>query len=75
MDELTQYINEESIRGDIARELVGIISDYQASAITEDEKVELVKACYYTFEQSEAAQDEVLVRWVVSAVRVAASVA
>ena len=41
-DVLVQYVNEQSIRGDLARELLGIISDYEAGNISAEDKSELL---------------------------------
>lgn len=71
LDEITQYINEESVRGEIARELSGIISDYQAGTISLDEKNSLIEGVVEAFKVSENASDEVTVRWLVSIASVA----
>lgn len=74
MDDITQYINEESIRGDIARELAGIISDYQSGTITSEEKEQLVNASLQVYEENGVAENEVMWRWAISAATVAVSV-
>ena len=74
MDEITQFINEDSVRGDIARELAGIISDYQAGTINSDDKEQLVNACIQTYEQNGVAENEVMWRWAISAATIAVSV-
>jgi hypothetical protein len=71
LDEITQYINEESIRGEIARELSGIISDYQAGTISLDDKNSLIEGVVEAFKVSENASDEVTVRWLVAIASVA----
>ena len=42
LDDIVQFINEDSIRGELARELAGIISDYHAGAITVEDKEEIM---------------------------------
>lgn len=74
MDEITQYINEESVRGDLARELAGIVADYQAGSITVEEKNELVHAIVESYKADQLANDEVALRWAVSAATVVASI-
>ena len=74
MDEITQFINEDSVRGDIARELAGIVSDYQAGTINSDDKEQLVNACIQTYEQNGVAENEVMWRWAISAATIAVSV-
>lgn len=67
IDDLVQYANEETIRGEYARELLGIISDFQHKKITAQEKDELLEAIKNGLNASELANDEVNLRWVVSA--------
>lgn len=74
MDDITQYINEESIRGDIARELAGIISDYQAGTITSEDKEQLINASLQVYQENGVAENEVMWRWAISAATVAVSV-
>ena len=74
LDEIVQYINEQSIRGDLAREFAGIISDYQAGSITVEDKEALVKEVLASFEAHGLAEDEVMWRWAVSAASIAVSV-
>lgn len=71
LEEITQYINEESVRGEIARELSGIISDYQAGTISLDDKNSLIEGVVEAFKVSENASDEVTVRWLVAIASVA----
>lgn len=74
MDEITQYINEESVRGDLARVLAEIVADYQAGSITVEEKNELVHAIVESYKADQLANDEVALRWAVSAATVVASI-
>lgn len=74
LDEIVQYINEQSIRGDLAREFAGIISDYQAGSISASDKEQLVNEILAAYQANGLAEDEVLMRWAVSAAKVAASI-
>lgn len=74
LDEIVQYINEQSIRGDLAREFAGIISDYQAGSISVEDKEALIKEVLASFEAHGLAEDEVMWRWAVSAATIAVSV-
>jgi len=74
LDEIAQFVNEESIRGDLAREFAGIINDYQAGSITLEDKEALVKEVLGNFEAHGLAQDEVMWRWAISAASLAAKV-
>ncbi len=74
LDEITQYVNEQSIRGDLAREFVGIISDYQTGTITAPEKEQLVKEILAAYEAQGLAENEVMFRWAYNAASIAASI-
>lgn len=66
LDEIVQYINEETVRGELAREFQGIISDYQSGAISAEEKNDLVNAVVEGFKATKATSDEDTMRWVVN---------
>lgn len=74
MEEINQYINEESVRGDLARELAGVVSDFQAGTISAQEKQELVDAIVEGFEIADTADKEQTMRWLVSAASVVSAV-
>lgn len=74
MDEITKYVNEESVRGDLARELAGIIADYQAGTINAQEKNELTNAIVESYKADQLAGDEVMLRWAVSAATIVAGI-
>jgi len=74
LDEIVQYVNEQSIKGDLARELVGIISDYQAGTITALDKEQLINEVLASFKAHGLAEDEITMRWAVSAASIAISV-
>lgn len=66
LDDIVQYINEETVRGELAREFQGIISDYQSGAISAEEKNDLVNAVVEGFKATKATSDEDTMRWVVN---------
>ena len=74
IDEIVQYVNEESIRGELARELSGILSDYQAGTLTAEDKEQLVNEVLANFQAAGMAEDEVMWRWAVSAATIAVSI-
>ena len=73
-DTIVQYVNEQSIRGDLARELLGIISDYESGTISAEDKSELLHEVMASYQASELAKDEVMWRWAISAATIVASV-
>lgn len=72
-DTLVQYVNEQSIRGDLARELLGIVSDYEAGTISAEDKSELLHEIMASYQASDLAKDEVMWRWAISAATIVAS--
>lgn len=73
-DTIVQYVNEQSIRGDLARELLGIISDYESGTISAEDKSELLHEVMASYQASELAKDEVMWRWAISAATIVASI-
>ncbi|NBV28526.1 hypothetical protein EBS02_05865 [bacterium] len=74
LDEIVQYVDEQSIRGDLAREFTGIISDYQNGSLSVEDKEALINEVLASFEAHGLAEDEVMWRWAVSAASIAVSV-
>jgi hypothetical protein len=70
MDVIVKYINEASVRGELAREFSGIISDYENGRITAKEKQDLIEAVVAGFKASQAAKDEETVKWVANASKI-----
>jgi hypothetical protein len=73
LDEIVKYINDESAKGELAREFQGIISDFQAGKITAEEKNELVEAVVAGFKAAKASSDEETMRWAVQIATVVTS--
>ena len=73
-DAIVQYVNEQSIRGDLARELLGIMSDYESGTISTEDKSELLHEVMASYQASELAKDEVMWRWAISAATIVASI-
>lgn len=67
LDDLNQYVNEESVKGDLARELIGVIADYQSGTITKEDKDQLVEQIFQSFQNSRVVDDEESVRWIANA--------
>lgn len=66
LDDIVQYINEDTVRGELAREFQGIISDYQYGAISAEEKNDLANAVVEGFKATKVTSDEDTMRWVVN---------
>ena len=73
-DAIVQYVNEQSIRGDLARELLGIMSDYESGTISAEDKSELLQEIMASYQASDLARDEVMWRWAISAATLVASI-
>lgn len=73
-DDIIKYINEDSIRGELSKEFMGIISDFNSGEITKEEKDELVEGVKEGFMANESANDEELARWVYNAVSIVCKV-
>ena len=73
-DTILQYVNEQSIRGDLARELLGIMSDYESGTISAEDKSELLHEVMASYQASDLARDEVMWRWAISAATLVASI-
>jgi len=64
---IIEYVEEKSIRGDLAREFHGIINDYNDGQISAEDKEALVEEILQAYQASELAKDEVMWRWAVNA--------
>ena len=73
-DTIVQYVNEQSIRGDLARELLGIMSDYESGNINAEDKSELLHEIMASYQASDLARDEVMWRWAIGAASIVASI-
>ena len=73
-DAIVQYVNEQSIRGDLARELLGIMSDYESGTISAEDKSELLHEVMASYQASDLARAEVMWRWAISAATLVASI-
>lgn len=62
--ELLQYQNDLGPVGEYARELIGILNDYQNGAITAEEKQELVAEVLNIKAANSLANQEQALRWV-----------
>lgn len=75
LDDLNQYVNEDSVKGELAREFLGVIADYQAGAISKEDKDQLVEQIAQSFQNNRVADDEENVRWIANAVNLVAAIA
>lgn len=73
-DTIVQYVNEQSIRGDLARELLGVMSDYESGSINAEDKSELLHEIMASYQASDLARDEVMWRWAIGAASIVASI-
>lgn len=74
MDYIVKYINESSVRGELAREFSGIISDYENGRVTAQEKNELVEAVVAGFKATQAAKDEETVKWLATVAKAVSAI-
>ncbi len=74
MDDLVKYINEDSVRGELAREFSEIVSDYHNGKITIEEKNDLADAIVAGFKASQVTSDEEVMRWVANVSKVVIAV-
>jgi hypothetical protein len=74
MNEIEKYLNEQSVKGDLAREFKGIIDDYNAGTLGLQDKNDLIEAVVQSFKNSDKASDEVTLRWVILVANVAGSI-
>ena len=74
LDEIYQYQGEDSVRGDLAREFMGVINDYQSGTITAEDKTEFINEIVSSYQANNLATEEVTARWIVSAANLAASI-
>lgn len=75
LDDLNQYVNEDSVKGELAREFLGVIADYQAGTISKEDKDQLVEQIAQSFQNNRTADDEESVRWIANAVNLVAAIA
>lgn len=71
---LNEYVNEESTKGDLAREFLGVIADYQAGTISKEDKDQLVEQIAQSFQNNRLADDEENVRWLANAVNLVVAI-
>lgn len=75
LDDLNQYVNEDSVKGELAREFLGVIADYQAGTISKEDKDQLVEQIAQSFQNNRVVDDEESVRWIANAVDLVAAIA
>jgi len=71
MEDIVKHKDDVGVRGDLARELISIVNDYRAGQLSLEEKNELVADVVKIYEEAGHADNEVTVRWVASAGKIA----
>lgn len=74
MDELLKYQNDAGPVGDLARELLAIMRDYEAGELTLEEKNELVEEVTKIYAAHDHADKEIIARWAVNIAQTLAAV-
>lgn len=64
INQLLEYQNDLGPVGDLSRELIGIINDYEAGSISFEDKEELVREVLEIKAANSLANQEVALRWV-----------
>tara|TARA_R100001591_G_scaffold107414_1_gene116336 strand:- start:136 stop:369 length:234 start_codon:yes stop_codon:yes gene_type:complete len=68
VEDLNKYVNEDSVRGELTRELLGVLSDYKNDKIDFKTKDDLVKSIHEGFRAEEDFKDEQTARYLKQAV-------
>ena len=55
---LNKYVNDDSVKGELTRELLGVLSDYKNDKISFKTKDDLVRSIYEGFEAEKDLKDE-----------------
>jgi 2,3-bisphosphoglycerate-independent phosphoglycerate mutase len=71
MEDIVKHKDAVGVQGDLARELISIVNDYRAGQLSLEEKNELVADVVKIYEEAGHADNEVTVRWVASAGKIA----
>ena len=66
MDELLKHKDAEGAIGDLARELIVIMNEFNAGELSLEEKNELVTEVSKIYAEHDSADREVVARWAVS---------
>lgn len=71
MQDIVKHKDDVGVQGDLARELISIINDYRAGQLSLEEKDELVADVVKIYQEAGHADNEVTVRWIASAGKIA----
>lgn len=74
MDVITQFTEEQTVKGDLARLLLGIVESYQAGTITLEEKNDQVITAVANFTLEIMARDNEQPKWAVLAATIAVGI-
>ena len=58
VEDLNEYVNEESVRGELTREMLGILSDFENKKIDKETKDMLIRSVEQGFHAEDAHSDE-----------------
>lgn len=67
IDALYEYQNDLGPIGDLSRELIGIVKDYESGLITLEDKQELVREVLEIKAANSLANEEIALRWIYQA--------
>ena len=70
VEDLNEYVNEDSVKGKLTRELLEILADFKNGRIDIDTKNDLVKSVEESFHAEDAFADEQTSRFLKQAVTV-----
>ena len=70
VEDLNEYVNEDSVKGELTRELLDILADFKNGRIDIDTKNELVKSVEEGFHAEDAFADEQTAKFLKQAVTV-----
>ena len=66
MNELLTYKDADGAIGDLARELISIMDNYQAGELSLEEKNELIQEVIKIYAAHDSADKEIIARWSVT---------
>ncbi len=74
IEDLNEYVNEQSIRGKLTRELLGVLSDFQSGKIDASTKKDLCDSIEAGFHAEDACVDEQTSKFLRKAVEVVCAI-
>jgi len=74
IEDLNEFVNEQSTKGELTRELLGILSDYNNGKFDDKTKNELCKSVEAGFHAEDASADEQTSKFLRQAVEVVTAI-